>query len=116
MCSGMKCPWAIPVKNVRLHDDRLSAPAVGLYHVLPAIETDALIADKAFDADARVLEPLAAAGETAVIPPRSNRGAPVDREPFAKIKQLRAIATRSERRAELPRCRPFVASVVSLNR
>ena len=29
-----------------------------------------LIADKAFDAEARVLEPLAAAGKTAVIPPK----------------------------------------------
>ena len=37
------------------------------------MEADTLIADKAFDADARVLEPLAAAGKTAVIPPRTNR-------------------------------------------
>ena len=35
------------------------------------MEADTLIADKAFDADARVLEPLAAAGKTAVIPPRT---------------------------------------------
>ena len=35
-----------------------------------------LIADKAFDADERVLEPLAAAGKTAVIPPRANRSSP----------------------------------------
>ena len=34
---------------------------------------DMLIADKAFDADERVLEPLAATGKTAVIPPRANR-------------------------------------------
>ena len=46
---------------------------MGADHLLPAIETDTLIADKAFDADARVLEPLAAADWTAVIPPRSNR-------------------------------------------
>jgi hypothetical protein len=31
------------------------------------MEADTLIADKAFDADARVLEPLAAAGKTGVI-------------------------------------------------
>ena len=37
------------------------------------MQADTLIADKAFDADARVLEPLAAAGKTAVIPPRANR-------------------------------------------
>ncbi len=33
---------------------------VGADHLLPTIEADTLIADKAFDADARVLEPLAA--------------------------------------------------------
>jgi transposase len=33
-----------------------------------------LLADKAFDADERVIDPLRAAGKTAVIPPRSNRG------------------------------------------
>jgi transposase len=44
---------------------------VGADHLLPTIEADTLIADKAFDADARVLEPLAAVGKTAVIPPRT---------------------------------------------
>jgi hypothetical protein len=43
---------------------------VGADHLLPKMEADTLIADKAFDADAHVLEPLAAAGKTAVIPPR----------------------------------------------
>ena len=33
------------------------------------MQADTLIADKAFDADERVIEPLAAAGKTAVIPP-----------------------------------------------
>jgi transposase len=81
----------------------------GADHLLPTMEADTLIADKAFDADARVLEPLAAAGKTAVIPPRTNRSSPrdYDRELyaarhlienfFAKIKQFRAIATRYER-------------------
>ena len=77
-----------------------------------------LIADKAFDADARVLAPLAAAGKTAVIPPRSNRSSPRDYDQelyatrhlienfFAKIKQFRAIATRYEKTA-----RNFLAGV-----
>ena len=39
----------------------------GADHLLPTMEADTLIADKAFDADARVLEPLAAAGKTAEI-------------------------------------------------
>ena len=41
------------------------------------MQADTLIADKAFDADARVLEPLVAVGKTAVIPPRANRSARV---------------------------------------
>jgi transposase len=76
------------------------------------MEADTLIADKAFDADTRVLEPLAAAGKTAVIPPRTNRSSPrdYDREIYAarhlienfvaKIKQFRAIATRYEKTAQ----------------
>ena len=51
---------------------------VGADHLLPTMEADTLIADKAFDAEARVLEPLAAAGKTAVIPPRANRSSPRD--------------------------------------
>jgi transposase len=89
---------------------------------------DILIADKAFDADARVLEPLAAAGKTAVIPPRANRSLPrdYDRELyaarhlienfFAKIKQFRAIATRYEKTARnFLAAVQLVASVVRLN-
>ncbi len=70
-----------------------------------------LIADKAFDADGRVLEPLAARGKTAVIAPRANRRSPrrfarapyKARHPigrfFAKLKQFRAIATRCDKTA-----------------
>ena len=47
----------------------------GADHLLPDMQAEMLIADKAFDADARVLEPLAAAGKTAVIPPRASRKA-----------------------------------------
>ena len=83
----------------------------GADHLLPTMEADKLIADKAFDADARVLEPLPAAGKTAVIPPRTNRTSPrdYDRELyaarhlvenfFAKIKQFRAIDTPYEKTA-----------------
>ena len=35
----------------------------GADHLLPDLEADTLIADKAFDAEERVLEPLAAAGK-----------------------------------------------------
>jgi transposase len=91
---------------------------VGADHLLPDMQADTLIADKAFDADKRVIEPLSAAGKTAVIPPRSNRRSPrsFDRELykarhlienfFAKLKQFRAIATRYDKTA-----RNFLAAV-----
>jgi transposase len=41
--------------------------------LLPRMQAHTLLADKAFDADERVIDPLHAAGKTAVIPPRSNR-------------------------------------------
>ena len=77
-----------------------------------------LIADKAFDADARVIEPLAAAGKTAVIPNKANRLVPRDFDKdtykarhlienfFCRIKQFRAIATRYDKTA-----RNFLAAV-----
>ena len=46
---------------------------VGADHLLPSMQAATLIADKAFDADERVIEPLAAAGKAAVIPPKANR-------------------------------------------
>lgn len=101
---------------------------VGADRLLPTMEADTLLADKAFDADARVLEPLAAAGKTAVIPPRTNRSSPRDYDRvlyaarhlienfFAKIKQFRAIATRYEKTARnFLAAVQLVASVVWLN-
>ena len=38
------------------------------------MQVEALIADKAFDPDKRVREPLVAAGKTAMIPSTANRG------------------------------------------
>ena len=82
------------------------------------MQAETLIADKAFDADARVIAPLVAAGKTAVIPPKANRRLPrdFDRELykachlienfFAKLKQFRAIATRYDKTA-----RNFLAAV-----
>ena len=90
----------------------------GADHLLPSMEADTLIADKAFDADKRVLEPLAAAGKTAVIPPKANRVTKRDYDRdlyqarhlienfFAKLKQFRAIATRYDKTA-----RNFLAAI-----
>ena len=101
---------------------------MGADHLLPTLAADTLIADKAFDADVRVLAPLAAAGKTAVIPPRSHRSLPRDFDQdlyaerhlienfFAKIKQFRAIATRYEKTARnFLAAIHFVATLVWLN-
>ena len=86
--------------------------------MLPGLEAGTLIADKAFDAEGRVLEPLARAGKTAVIPPRANRKNPRPYDEdlykarhlvenfFARLKQCRAIATRYDKRA-----RNFLAAI-----
>jgi transposase len=86
--------------------------------LLPQMAADTLIGDKAFDADARVREPLAAAGKSAVIPPKPNRLTPpnFDRDLYkarhlienfvCKLKQFRAIATRYDKTA-----RNFLAAV-----
>jgi transposase len=91
---------------------------VGADHLLPDMQADTLIADKAFDADERVIEPLQTAGKNVVIPPKSNRKSPRDYDRhlykarhlienfFAKLKQFRAIATRYDKTA-----RNFLAAV-----
>ena len=80
--------------------------------LLPQMAADTLLADKAFDADERVIEPLLAAGKTPVIPPKSNRKIqrPYDKDAykarhlienfFCKLKQFRAIATRYDKTAK----------------
>ena len=86
--------------------------------LLPALAAPIVIADKGYDADERIIEPLMQAGKTAVIPPRANRK--VQREYdkdlyqarhlienfFCKLKQFRAIATRYDKTA-----RNFLAAV-----
>jgi len=86
--------------------------------LLPQMAADTLLEDKAFDADRRVIEPLLAAGKTAVIPPKSNRKIQrhYDKEAykarhlienfFCKLKQYRAIATRYDKTA-----RNFLAAI-----
>jgi transposase len=78
---------------------------------LPQMQADTLLADKAFDADKRVIEPLLAAGKTPVIPSMPGRKNPRTYDKalyaarhlienfFCQLKQFRAIATRYDKRA-----------------
>jgi transposase len=86
--------------------------------LLPGLEADALLADKAYDADERVIEPLRHAEIEPVIPTKANRKEPrpYDKDIykarslienfFCKLKQFRAIATRYDKTA-----RNFLAAV-----
>ena len=83
------------------------------------MQADTLIADKAFDADERVIAPLAAAGKTAVIPPKANRRLPRDYDRYILpgasphrelLRQTQAVSCHRhplrQDRAQLPRRHP----------
>ena len=84
---------------------------LGADHLLPTMKAGMLLADKAYDADERVIAVLHSAGKTAVIPSKANRkiDRSYDREIykarhlienfFADLKQYRAIATRYDKTA-----------------
>lgn len=85
----------------------------GAHVLLPDIlgSIEAFLADKAYDAQERVLNLLEKAGVKIVIPPKSNRAQQRDYDKdmyqarhlienfFAKLKQYRALATRYDKRA-----------------
>ncbi len=86
--------------------------------LLPGVTAATVIADKGYDAEARVLAPLREAGQTAVIPPKRNRKEQREYDHdlyearhlienfFCTLKQFRAIATRYDKTA-----RNFLAAV-----
>jgi transposase len=90
----------------------------GADHLLPEMRANLLIADKAFDADERVITLLANQYKTVVIPPKTSRKVQRDYDRnlykarhlienfFAKLKQFRAIATRYDKTA-----RNFLAGI-----
>ena len=98
--------------------------------LLPLLLADiqALLADKAYDARKRVLDLLEKAGVQTVIPPKSNRIEQREYDEdmykirhlienfFAKLKQLRGIATRYDKRAStLLGAIHLAAAVICLN-
>jgi transposase len=91
--------------------------------LLPALAAPIVIADKGYDADQRVLRPLAQAGKTAVIPPKANRTTPPGYDKdlyqarhlienfFCQLKQFRAIATRYDKTARNLLAAVYLAAV-----
>ena len=96
--------------------------------LLAGIAAPTVIADKGYDAEARVLAPLREAGKAAVIPPKRNRKEPRDDDRdlyaarhlienfFAKLQQFRGIATRYDKtRASFLAGVYLAASAILLN-
>jgi transposase len=79
--------------------------------LLPDVEAEAVLGDKAYDADDRVIKVLEKRGIVPVIPSKSNRKEPRPYDTFlykarhlvenffAKLKQYRALATRYDKRS-----------------
>ena len=88
-------------------------------------EVKSLLADKAYDAERRVLEPLEKAGIEAVIPPTTLRKYQRDYDKemyknrhlienfFGRLKQYRAIATRYDKLAKVFLGAIYLAASVS---
>ncbi len=107
-CDALGNPTGFHLTPGQAHD------LEGADALLPDLLTSmqAFLADKAYDAQERVLDLLKKAGVQGVIPPKKNRKEPraYDEELykarhlienfFAKLKQYRAIATRYDKRAE----------------
>ena len=91
---------------------------------MQGLEVETFIADKAYDADHRVREPLQEKGICTVIPPKKNRVKTYSYDAelykarhlienfFAKIKQYRAIATRYDKMAQVFQSACLMAGVM----
>lgn len=123
-CDALGNPTGFHLTPGQAHDLQ------GADALLPALlaNIQALLADKAYDAQERVLDLLKKAGITAVVPPKSNRQEPREYDHdlyqtrhlienfFAKLKQYRAIATRYDKRAaNFLRAIYLAATVIWLN-
>ena len=105
ICDALGNPTGFYLSEGQAHDlDGADALLPGL-----SPETRQLIADKAYDANERMLDPLQKAGIEAVIPSKSSRKELRDYDKemyknrhlienfFGKLKQYRAIATRYDK-------------------
>jgi hypothetical protein len=112
---GLGNPLAFLLTPGQAHD------LAGADALLAQMAADLLIADRAFDADKRVLQPLAAAGKSAVIPPRPNRVAPrqFDQNSTKRATGSRISSVNSSSSAPLPRAMtrpPEISSPPSTSR
>ena len=104
-CDALGNPTSFHLTPGQAHD------LDGADALLPSLQAEALLADKAYDADARVQDKLEDRDIPAVIPSKANRKEPIEYDKhlykarhlienfFQKLKQYRAIATRYDKTA-----------------
>jgi transposase len=100
-------PLAFHLTPAQHHD------IAGADALIPRLQAEALLADRAYDADARVIHRIQAMGKRAIIKPKKNRLHPRPHDKhlyaarhlienfFCRLKQFRAIATRYDKRATI---------------
>lgn len=105
MCDALGNPTQFYLTPGQAHDLN------GADALLPNVEAQAFLADKAYDAQERVVDKLEKKGCEVVIPSKSSRKKPREYDQylykarhlienfFARLKQYRAIATRYDKRA-----------------
>src|SRR6516165_11599022 len=100
MVDALGNPFAFFLTGGQAHD------LEGADELLPQMKADTLLADKAFDADERVIEPLWAAGKTPVIPSKSNRKTPrdFDREMYKARHLIENLPSDFEHRSFKAKC------------
>jgi transposase len=83
--------------------------------LLPQIEADIGIADKGFDADERVIEPLEKVGKGTVIPPKANRKhqREYDKELYKRVTSSRISSPNSSSSAPSPPAKTSGQSISS---
>jgi transposase len=105
ICDALGNPTQFYLTSGEAHDLN------GADALLAKVQADAFLADKAYDAQERVIKKLQQKGCEVVIPSKSNRTQPRDYDQhlykarhlienfFAKLKQYRCIATRYDKTA-----------------
>ena len=107
MVDALGNPTAFHLSPAQHHD------LVGADALIPGLRAEALLVDRAYDADARVIERVEAMGKRLLVSPKRNRRnpRPYDRALykarhlvenfFCRLKQFRAIATRYDKRGHI---------------
>jgi transposase len=121
LCDALGNPTSFYLTGGHAHD------LAGADALLPDLKAKALLADKAYHAQKRVIEPLEARGITIVIPPKRNHKNPRAYDKhlykarhlvenfFCKLKRFRSIATRYDKTKTIFHAALYAAAIVIIS-